>query len=172
MPRRSRRAILTDNNDNDNDETQSPSSSRRRVSSYQSDSDDNNNDDDDDSDQEKEPHGDDVTLSLTQQPPELSQPMPAVRPNERVNLHSMGRENRQKAVTDLSRLILFKALADAPIDRLKCTKEAGIHNSKITSAAFHQVSTRLQDVFGFELCRAPTYIANVQEPHVCHQQGG
>ena len=171
MPRRSRRAILTDNSDDDNDETQSSSRSRRRVSSYQSDSDDKNNDDDN-SDQEKEPQGNDVTLSLTQQPPELSQPMPAVRPNERVNLHSMGRENRQKAVTDPSRLILFKALAGAPIDRLKCAKEAGIHNSKTTSAAFHQVRTRLQDIFGFELCRAPTCIAKVQEPHVCHSQGG
>ena len=96
MPRRSRRAILTDNSDEDNDETQSSSRSRRRVSSYQSDSDDKNNDDVNNSDQEKEPQGDDVTLSLTQQPPELSQPMPAVRPNERVNLHSMGPEKQTK----------------------------------------------------------------------------
>ena len=148
MTRRTRGSARSQDDEEDDADTQSPSSRRRRVSRYQSDSENDDNEDGDD----------ELTLTLTQQAPELSQPMPSVRTNERTNLESMGRENKQKALTDLSRLVLFKALAGEPIDRLKCVKEVSINSSKITSAAFDEVAVRLRNVFGFDLGRVPKYM--------------
>jgi hypothetical protein len=65
-------------------------------------------------------------------------------------------------VTALSRSVLFRALEGEPIDRLKISKEAGISNDRISSAAFQEVSNRLGDVFGFELSRTPKYMSNIK----------
>jgi hypothetical protein len=66
--------------------------------------------------------------------------------------------NRVKAITDLSRHILFKALAGEPIDRLKCAKECNVQDQKITSAVLDEVASNLSNVFGFELRRVPKFM--------------
>lgn len=128
----------------------SSSSSRRAPSAFQS---YGSGRDDDDNDNDEE-----VEMQFTQQAPELSQPIPEVRPSDRNNFEGLGRERRDKAVTDLSRLLLFKALAGEPIDRLKCVKEANISSNRITSAAFDEAASRLENVFGFQLRRVPKYM--------------
>ena len=96
---------------------------------------------------------------FTQQAPELSQAIGAVKPSEKNNLDKMSRQQRDKAVLDLSRSILFKALAGEPIDRLKVLKEAMPNaNDKISTAVLDLASARLRDVFGFELLRVPKYM--------------
>lgn len=109
-------------------------------------SDDNNNDH----------HG----ISLSQMPPEISQDIAPVKASELRNLEALGSEEREKVLMDLSRLILFKALAGEPIDRLKCCKEAGIGSDqgKISSAAFSEAADRLLNVFGFDLKRIPKWM--------------
>lgn len=126
-----------------------PSSRRRRTM-------------DNDSEAEEEDNYDDdcMEVQFTQQAPELSQPLLPVKPAERRNLDQLSRDARNKAVTDLSRLLLFKSLAGESIDRLKCAKEAlgDMTNEKITSAVFEDAAKNLSDVFGFELKRVPEYM--------------
>ena len=101
----------------------------------------------------------DDEFTFSQQLPELSQRLGAVKPSERSNLDKMSRQQREKAILDLSRNILFKALAGEPIDRLKVLKEAMPNASdKISSAVMDQASARLKRVFGFELLRVPQYM--------------
>jgi MAGE family len=101
----------------------------------------------------------DDEFTFSQQQPELSQRLGAVKPSERSNLDKMSRQQRDKAILDLSRNILFKALAGEPIDRLKVLKEAMPNASdKISSAVMDQASARLKHVFGFELLRVPQYM--------------
>jgi MAGE family len=70
-------------------------------------------------------------------------------------------EAREKVVTSLSRIMLFKALEREPIDRLKVLKDAGITSKdKIASAAFQEASERLLNVFGFEVSKMPKYMEN------------
>lgn len=122
--------------------------------------------DDDSNDEEPRVKGrseddDDGMMMFSQQAPEMSQAIPASRQFERSNLSSMGGINRQKAITDLSRLILFKALAGEPIDRLKCANEAlsDVNDTKkITNAVFDEASSNLRNVFGFELRRVPKFM--------------
>ena len=99
-------------------------------------------------------------LSFSQMAPEISQDIAPVKASEQRNLDNLSAEEREKVLSDLSRLILFKALAGDPIDRLKCCKEAGIgpDQGKISSAAFAEAAERLQNVFGFELKRIPKWM--------------
>jgi hypothetical protein len=101
---------------------------------------------------------DEAEFQFTQQAPEMSQPILPVRQSERNNLERMGSSNRQKAITDLSRIILFKALAGEPIDRLKCAKECHVQDQKITSAVLDEAASNLRNVFGFELRRVPKFM--------------
>jgi hypothetical protein len=135
------------NSDDDDDETQKRS---RHLSVPVN---DENNDNDEEQDEEAE-------FQFTQQAPEMSQPILPVRQSERKNLEQMGSSNRVKAITDLSRHILFKALAGEPIDRLKCAKDC--HNAqqdqKIASAVLDEAASNLRNVFGFELRRVPKFM--------------
>jgi hypothetical protein len=90
--------------------------------------------------------------------PEMSQGVQAEKPSDRRNLENMDKKRRDKAVSSLSRLLLFKALEREPIDRLKIIKEAGLGKARISSALFQEASHRLKNVFGFELKRAPKYM--------------
>jgi hypothetical protein len=68
-------------------------------------------------------------------------------------------EAREKIVTSLSRIMLFKSLEREPIDRLKVLKDAGISSKdRIASAAFQEACDRLLKVFGFEVSRMPKYM--------------
>jgi hypothetical protein len=111
-------------------------------------------DDDDDDDDEDAM----FAFTFTSQAPELSQPIFPVRAADRGHFQRMNTEARCKAVTDLSRLILFKAMAGEPIDRLKVLKEAGLADYKISTAAFDEAARRLQHVMGLELKRPPKFM--------------
>jgi hypothetical protein len=100
-------------------------------------------------------------LTYTQQcEPEKSQSFPVAKDSERQNLmEKMNQDQRQKIIVDTSRVVLFRALAGEPIDRLKCAKLAGFPTgSRITSAVWEQVQANLRNVFGFDLVKAPEYM--------------
>jgi hypothetical protein len=104
------------------------------------------------------------TLGFTQEDPEPSQGLMPARPVEQRNLESLDDEAREKHLTSLSRLILFRALEREPIDRLKIVKDAGINmKDKISSAAFQEAADRLRNVFGFELSRIPKYMEKTKD---------
>jgi hypothetical protein len=94
-----------------------------------------------------------VLSMFSQQAPEASQSLAAPRAVEERKLEEMDANTREKGLTALSRLVLFKALERDPIDRLKCIKEAELDQYKITSAAYEEVESRLRNVFGFTLNR-------------------
>mmetsp|Transcript_14999 Transcript_14999/g.32679 ORF Transcript_14999/g.32679 Transcript_14999/m.32679 type:complete len:350 (+) Transcript_14999:206-1255(+) len=103
----------------------------------------------------------DVSMMFSQQMPEMSQPVAPAKDKEKQNLESLDQHVREKLLTTLSRLILFKALAGETIDKTKVYKEAaaGEHGATITkrvaTAAFEEAKKRLLDVFGFELVMIP-----------------
>ncbi|CAB9514314.1 expressed unknown protein [Seminavis robusta] len=100
----------------------------------------------------------DACFSCSQVAAEPSQEIAPVKPSEQKNLDNLKASQREKALLDLSRLVLFKALAGEPIDRVKACKEAGIAGDKISTAAYAEVKDRLANVFGFELKRLPKYM--------------
>lgn len=101
-------------------------------------------------------------VGFSQQLPELSQAMKPAKESEKANLVNLGGDRRRQAIQDLSRLLLFKALAGEPIDRLKCAKEAlgEFSGERITSAVFDEAAANLRNVFGFELRRIPKSMEN------------
>ncbi len=100
---------------------------------------------------------------FSQLAPEQSQSVLTERPSERNNLEKLSREDQEKYLSSLSRMILFRGLEKEPIDRLKVTKEAGIPtNVRIGSAAFQEASRRVQNVFGFELKKMPKFMENIK----------
>ena len=145
--RRSKRQHST----KEEDEDEGPISPRRRVSSQA--------DDDDNDDEVAAANGD---FMFSQQAPEASQSVLPERAAERRNLDSMSKEAREKAITSLSRLLLFKALEREPLDRIKLAKDAGIASDRISSAAFQEAATRLKNVFGFSLVRIPKYMEKIK----------
>lgn len=95
---------------------------------------------------------------FSSQAPELTQDINPVKDAERTNLMNLSGRQREKAILDLSRLILFKALTGDSIDRAKCIKEANIQDAKISTAAFDEANLRLQHCFGFQLRRIPAWM--------------
>lgn len=109
----------------------------------------------------EEDSDEEVEMMFSQQAPEMSQPIQPVKASERNNLENMGTDNKEKVIVSLSRLVLFKALAGEPIDRLKCWKEATADsqtNDRISSAVFDEAAVNLRNVFGFELRRIPKWM--------------
>ena len=101
-------------------------------------------------------------MTFTQQcDPDKSQSFPVAKESERQNLmERMNPDQRQKIITDLSRLVLFRAFAGEPIDRLKCIKMAGLPPStRISTAVWEQVQSNLQNVFGLDLVKPPQFMA-------------
>jgi MAGE family len=103
------------------------------------------------------------TMMFTSQQPEMTQEILQVKESERMKLMEMTANQREKAIRDLSRLVLFKALAGDSIDRSKCLKEAGISSDvRISSALFDEVNVRLQNCFGFEVKRIPAWMEKIK----------
>jgi hypothetical protein len=94
-------------------------------------------------------------ISFSQIEPEATQEILAVIPREQANFENLSSEQREKAVADLSRRVLFAALAQEPINRVKFVKDLP---DKIASAVFGECSRRLHHVFGWHLQRAPAWI--------------
>lgn len=101
-------------------------------------------------------------MAFSSQVPEMSQEIDKVKDFERTNLNNLSSTQRAKAISDLTRLVLFKALAGEAIDRTKCIKEAGINDARISSAAFEEVNVRLKNMFDFELKRQPVWMNNIK----------
>ena len=95
---------------------------------------------------------------FSQQVPEASQSVLPEKANERRKFDEMDPREREKALTSLSRHVLFKALDREPIDRLKAIKEAGINESRISGAIYQEVAQRFRNVFGFELKQTPPFM--------------
>ena len=134
---------------------------RKSSSQYDDEDEGDEAEEDDDEGQRKHHHNSHGGgLSFSQMAPEMSQDIAPVKASEQRNLENLSKEEREKVLSKLSRLILFKALAGEPIDRLKCCKEAGIgqDQGKISSAALAEAADRLQNVFGFELKRIPKWM--------------
>jgi hypothetical protein len=103
------------------------------------------------------------TMMFTSQQPEMTQEILQVKVSERMKLMEMTENQREKAIRDLSRLVLFKALSGDSIDRSKCLKEAGISSDvRVSSALFDEVNVRLQNCFGFEVKRIPAWMEKVK----------
>ena len=63
--------------------------------------------------------GADVSMMFSQQMPEMSQALPEVKDREKQNLDSLDPHVREKLLTTLSRLLLFKALTGETIDKVR-----------------------------------------------------
>jgi MAGE family len=98
------------------------------------------------------------TLTFTCQASEMTQDIVTVKDSDRRNLGNLTNAQREKAVLDLSRLVLFKALAGESIDRAKCIKEAKLGDARISTAVFEEATIRLRNCFGFEVKRMPVWM--------------
>ena len=142
MPRRSSRRSSKDYDDEDNEDVVVVEDERVF---------DQDDDDDDDDD-----------MLFSSQAPEMTQEILPVRDADLNNFNSLDETARAKAATDVTRLILFKALAGQAIDRTKVIKEAGIQDKRISSAVFEEANTRLKNMFDFELRRMPVWMENIK----------
>ena len=61
----------------------------------------------------------DVSMMFSQQMPEMSQVLPQPKDREKQNLDSLDPHVREKLLTTLSRLLLFKALSGETIDKVR-----------------------------------------------------
>lgn len=113
-------------------------------------------------DEEEDDEEDGPSCFFHSQAPEMSQDIIEVKTNERNNLMGMSESQREKAISNLTRLVLFMALAGESIDRAKACKEAGISDARISSAAFDEVKIRLQNCFAFELKRIPPWMEKIK----------
>lgn len=104
-----------------------------------------------------------ITLSQHPQTYELSQSLPEPKPNEKAKLSQKPFAVTAKAVTSLSRLLLFKALSGQAIDRRKCFEEAlppDIRSDRISNAILQEAELRLQNVWGLQIKSVPDFMAN------------
>jgi hypothetical protein len=164
--RSSKRRIIED--DESEEEANVSSSIRKKSTEETQDADEDDDDamgeeettapqdgDDDDGD---DLVGETAALTFTSHPPEMTQDIAEVKDSDRRNLTNLTEAQREKAVMDLSRLILFKALAGESIDRAKCIKEAKLGDARITTAVFEEATIRLKNCFGFEVKRMPAWM--------------
>jgi hypothetical protein len=144
MPRVSKRRQQVSDSDDDEKVDRKPST---RTGTQ------NDSDDDDD-----EPE-----VMFSSQIPELSQDILPVKDAERSNLLKMTEVARDRACNDMTRLVLFKALAGEPIHRSHCAQEAGISgDQRVSTAVFEEVSIRLKNAFDFELKRIPSWMEKMK----------
>eukprot|EP00986_Skeletonema_menzelii_P006705 scaffold2548_cov147-Skeletonema_menzelii.AAC.11 len=89
-------------------------------------------------------------FTFSQQPADKSQNIDVARTSEQSKLSDLNPTTRTKIVTDLSRMLLFKALGmKEPIDRTKVCSEACGEVKGVSKAALNEADKRLKDVFGF-----------------------
>lgn len=165
MPRRSRNTIEDDDEvavEEEEEQQPSPPKKSRRSRNVVVD------DDDEDEDEEEEPQGHQEpltanSLALCSQAPELTQEIMQARDGERNKFLSLNEERREKAVSDVLRLVLFKGLAGDPIDRLKIAKDTHINEENITGAVFEEVNVRLENLFAMKLQRVPAFLEKMKD---------
>jgi hypothetical protein len=89
-------------------------------------------------------------FTFSQQPADRSQNVDVARESETKKLDDLNPTTRNRIVTDLSRMLLFRALGmKDPIDRTKVCAEACGEVKGVSKAALHEADKRLKDVFGF-----------------------
>jgi len=86
-----------------------------------------------------------------------SQFIDAARDAEIRKLDNIPAVKKNQIVTDLSRILLFKALGGAVIDKSKVINEAlgDMKGERVQSAALNEAEKRLHDIFGFSVRRVP-----------------
>ena len=96
-------------------------------------------------------------FTFSQIDPDQSQFLECPKENERKKLDSLGIAGN-RAITDLSRMILFKALSGDVIDKTKCVAEAlgdGMKKERVATAVLSEAEKRLRNVFGFAIRKVP-----------------
>lgn len=97
-------------------------------------------------------------FQFSQVKPDPSEGPPSARAYEQSNLTSLDSSIQSRLITDLSRLLLFKAISGEPIDRTKLTKEAWgdrFPSCKVGNAALDKSIERMSLVFGLDVKRVP-----------------
>ena len=97
-------------------------------------------------------------LGLTQVDADQSQFIDAEKGAERKKLNALNPTARNQVITDLSRILLFKALGGETIDRTKCITQAlgeNLKKERVGGALLQDANDRLKKVFGFEARRVP-----------------
>lgn len=96
-------------------------------------------------------------FTFSQQPADKSQNVDMARVSEIKKLDDLNPTTRNRIVTDLSRILLFKGLGmKDPIDRSKVCAEALGDVKNVSKAALNEAEKRLKDVFGFAVKHVPT----------------
>ncbi|KAL7528698.1 hypothetical protein ACHAXR_004655 [Thalassiosira sp. AJA248-18] len=93
-------------------------------------------------------------FTFSQCNPDQSQYLDSAKDSELRNLEKLNPTARNRIVTDLSRILLFKGFNGDVIDKPKCIAESLGENMKkerVGSAALEQAEKRLRDVFGFSV---------------------
>jgi len=111
----------------------------------------------DDSDGEDDDARPMTQFTFSQIDPDQSQFLEGPKENERKKLDSLGIAGN-RAITDLSRMILFKALSGDVIDKTKCVAEAlgdGMKKERVATAVLSEAEQRLRNVFGFAIRKVP-----------------
>lgn len=97
-------------------------------------------------------------FTFSQIDPDQSQYLEAARDSERRKLDAIPPVARNRAVTNLSRTLLFRALSGDVIDKSKCVSEAlgdDMKKERVQNAVLCEAERRLRDVFGFSVRRVP-----------------
>lgn len=99
-------------------------------------------------------------FTFSQIDPDQSQFLDAARETEKNKLSGLGPVARNRIVTDLSRLLLFKALNNEVIDKTKIVSEVlgsdeNLKKARVQNAVLEEATERLQNVFGFGVRRVP-----------------
>lgn len=96
-------------------------------------------------------------VQFSQVIPDASAQIPSARAYEENNLSNLDPSTQNRIVTDLSRLLLFKALSGEPIDRTKITKEAWgeryTNYKNMTNATLDRSVERMRKVLGMDVKR-------------------
>ena len=97
-------------------------------------------------------------FSFSQIDPDQSQFLEAARDAEVRKLDSLNPTSRNRAVTSLCRILLFRALNWDVIDKSKVVAEAlgdDMKKERVQTAVLGEAERRLRDVFGFSVRRVP-----------------
>ena len=96
-------------------------------------------------------------MQFSQVEPDRSQLIDVAKESEVRKLEGLNPATKHRVVTDLSRLLLFKALNGDPIDRRRVVAEAlgDMKTERVQTAALNEAEARLRDVFGFSVRRVP-----------------
>ena len=112
-------------------------------------------DEDDDAAATRRPQ---TQFSFSQIDPDQSQFLEAARDTEIRKLDSLNPTSRNRAVTSLGRILLFRALNGDVIDKSKVVSEAlgdDMKKERVQTAVLGEAERRLRDVFGFSVRRVP-----------------